>query len=149
MANTKRSPAQKAAWKKLKPWIKKYIKKQPLSIWARRIRKEYNFTCACGCGKTKSLEAHHIYFKSEYPLLKEDLDNGVLLNIKCHDGIHALYISNQKEYWNQINLFVQKRLKMKSLSKKKRNPSLHKYLDYNYLDPDLFQIENNHVDKKP
>lgn len=155
MSKTKRTPAQKNAWKKLKPWIKKYIKKQPLNIWARRIRKEFNYECSCGCKKKTSLEAHHIYFKAEYPLLKEDLDNGVLLNIKCHDRIHSLYINDQAEYWKEINQFLQRRKKLKSLSRKKRNPSLHKYREYKFLDPEHFQQivileeELNHEEKKP
>ena len=139
-----RTPAQKAAWKKLKPWVKKQIKKQPLNIWARRIRKMFSYKCAW-CSKTSKLEAHHIYFKSLYPSLKEDLGNGIILCLSCHDKIHSLYIKDQPNYWILINDLLKKVTYLKSLSLKKQNPSGHKYQVgcYQYLEPEGQQINQS------
>lgn len=124
--SSKRSPAQRAAWAKLSPWMKHKIKKSPQSVFARRTRREYGYCCAW-CAKKRTLEAHHIYFRHTHPKLVEDLDNAVLLCTKCHDKIHALYTEDEIKYWDLISQLVIKRKAIK-LPKKKRNPSLTNYV---------------------
>lgn len=116
---TKRSPAQRAAWSKLSPWMKRKIRKSPLSVWARRIRREYGAQCAW-CSKKRSLEAHHFLPKHQFPEYQEDLSVGVLLCLKCHDKIHALLLQNVIQYIEMYEILNAKRKPIKSV--KNRNP---------------------------
>lgn len=121
-----RSAKQRKAWSKLPRHVRAWIRSQPLSKWAKRIKREFDKQCAM-CAKTTSLEAHHIYLKSLYPSKIEDLDNGLSLCTKCHDSIHSLYISDRDKYWIVINAFVSKRSPMKTIKKAERNPSSFDY----------------------
>jgi hypothetical protein len=127
---TTRSPAQRAAWQKLSPWLRKQLKSTPLAQWARRIRREFNYACP-RCGKKRNLEAHHIFPKHEHPKMREDLDNGILLCLKCHDEIHAILSKVPEEYYEEVSRLNLKREPMSSITKKKRNPSGAKYKTYN------------------
>lgn len=128
--STTRSPAQIRAWNALSPWVRKMIRGNPLSIWGKRIRREFNYCCP-RCSKKRNLEAHHIFPKHEFPKMKEDLDNGILLCLKCHDEMHALLSKAPEEYYEEVTRLNAKRDPMKSVPKKKRNPSGAKYKTYN------------------
>ena len=124
-----RTAAQRRAWSKLPRHVKHHIRSQPLSVWAKRIKREFGHECAM-CQTTESLEAHHIYFKSLYPSRIEDLDNGICLCTKCHDKAHSLYIQSPTAHYDLINVLNTKREKMKSISLKARNPSAQAYPSY-------------------
>ena len=127
-----RSAAQRRAWSKLPRHVKRHIRSQPLSVWAKRIKREFGHECAM-CQTTESLEAHHIYFKSLYPSRIEDLDNGICLCTKCHDKAHSLYIESPTAHYDLINVLNIKREKMKSISLKARNPSTQGYPTYEVI----------------
>jgi 5-methylcytosine-specific restriction endonuclease McrA len=59
-----------------------------LFYWAREVRIVYNHSCAY-CGSHK-LSTHHIFYKSKYPGLKYNLNNGICLCLKCHIEVHKL-----------------------------------------------------------
>ena len=109
--------------------MKHKIKKAPLAQWARRCRKEFNYKC-CKCGKKRNLESHHIYPKHLFPNMREDLDNALLLCVKCHDEMHALLVKAPEEYYALVGIYNAKRTPMKSIPKKKRNPSSAVYKIY-------------------
>lgn len=122
-----RTAKQRAAWAKLPSYVKRMIRKGPQSVWAKRIKREFNYVCA-QCQSPNSLEAHHIFFKALYPSRREDLDNGLCLCTKCHDKIHALYTESIPSYFVLVNQLMEKREKMKSISAKARNPSAASYI---------------------
>lgn len=136
--STKRSPAQKAAWRKLPKWLKAKIRENPLVKWAQRCKREFEYRCVM-CHTSNNLEAHHIFFKSEYPHLKEDLDNSCCLCRECHDKMHTLFISNSDDYYIQINTFLELRKPIKRI--KKRNPSGYTYFLSKPGEPYKFPIE--------
>jgi 5-methylcytosine-specific restriction endonuclease McrA len=59
-----------------------------LFYWAREVRIIYNHSCAY-CGSHK-LSTHHIFYKSKFPGLKYNLNNGICLCLKCHIEVHKL-----------------------------------------------------------
>ena len=118
--STKRSPAQRKAWSQLSPWIKRKIRKNPLSRWARRARREFAYTCT-KCSKRKNLESHHWFPKAQFPLQKEDLDCAIILCRNCHDIVHGLLLTNAEAYINLYFELNKKRKPIKSI--KNRNPS--------------------------
>ena len=48
------------------------------------------------CGSTKNINAHHIFFKSTYPQLSLNTNNGIPLCDDCHHELHNL---NGKKQW--------------------------------------------------
>jgi hypothetical protein len=62
--------------------------------------------------------------------MREDLDNGIILCLKCHDEMHALLSKIPEEYYGEITRLNAKREPMSSITKKKRNPSGAKYKTY-------------------
>lgn len=68
--------------------------------------------------------------------MREDLDNGIILCLKCHDEMHALLSKVPVEYYEEITRLNAKRDAMKSIPKKKRNPSGAKYRVYDEKVPD-------------
>jgi 5-methylcytosine-specific restriction endonuclease McrA len=70
---------------------KRYDRANPfndLFYWAREVRIIYNHSCAY-CGSHK-LSTHHIFYKSRWPGLKYNLNNGICLCLKCHIEVHKL-----------------------------------------------------------
>lgn len=123
-----RTAAQRKAWSKLPRHVKRFIRTQPISVWAKRIKREFSYRCAM-CETEDSLEAHHIYFKSLFPSRIDDLDNGISLCTKCHDRVHSLYIESEQAHFDLINILNKKREPMKSIDLKGRNPSGESYQD--------------------
>ena len=121
-----RTSAQRKAWSKLPRHVKRFIRTQAISVWAKRIKREFSYKCAM-CEIEDGLEAHHIYFKSLFPSRIEDLDNGMSLCTKCHDRVHSLYIESPKAHFDLINILNKKREPMKSIDLKGRNPSTQSY----------------------
>lgn len=62
--------------------------------WREAILKRDDYACQC-CGRSKSLEVHHLYPYSERPDLRLDGDNGVTLCKECHKRYHYLYDIDQ------------------------------------------------------
>ena len=65
--------------------------------WIKEVYKKCFYTCQC-CGESKHLikNAHHIYNFAEYPNLRYDVNNGILLCSKCHShtesgSFHSVY----------------------------------------------------------
>jgi 5-methylcytosine-specific restriction endonuclease McrA len=67
----------------------KYNEYDDLYYWSREVRMADNYRCVY-CGTSRRLSAHHIFHKSKYPGLMFNLNNGILLCIKCHVNIHKL-----------------------------------------------------------
>jgi len=71
------------SWKKCRPvfgiaW--------GLLCWSKSVRKRHNHRCQV-CGKRATL-SHHLFFRSLYPKLQFNLNNGISLCKKCHAEIH-------------------------------------------------------------
>lgn len=71
-------------------WLKeKAISSYRLRKWSKAIKLRDKNTCQM-CNRIGTIEAHHIYPKSLYPLKAYDLDNGVSLCRCCHIiSVHA------------------------------------------------------------
>jgi 5-methylcytosine-specific restriction endonuclease McrA len=71
------------SWKKYRPvfgiaW--------GLISWSKSVRKRHNHICQV-CGKPATL-ARHLFFRSLYPKLQFNLNNGIPLCRNCHAEIH-------------------------------------------------------------
>ncbi|GEM_PF-5105015 len=86
--------------------------------WRETILKRDNYSCQC-CGRSKSLEVHHLHPYSERPDLRLDVNNGVILCKECHKRYHYLYDIDQ------VNPMT--------FSKFLRRYS-HKHVNYKYLE---------------
>lgn len=60
-----------------------------LYSWKKQVLEE-NTVCAC-CGYDDHLEAHHIFNYADYPELRDDVTNGVVLCKWCHKKYHSKY----------------------------------------------------------
>jgi len=58
-----------------------------LDSWSKVIRKR-DKKCQL-CGSTKELVAHHILYKSKFPELSLNINNGITLCRKCHLETHG------------------------------------------------------------
>ena len=68
--------------------------------WRQDVYARDNYTCqCCGCKKSGSFEAHHLYNYSSNENKRTDIDNGITLCKKCHKEFHTLskYTKNTKE----------------------------------------------------
>ncbi len=61
--------------------------KRALQSWSNLI-KQRDKVCQI-CGGTHNLEAHHIIYRSDYPLLSFNMNNGILLCQTCHYQTHS------------------------------------------------------------
>lgn len=59
-----------------------------LNIWGSIIRTKSNNKCEI-CGSSNQINAHHIFYKSLYPKLMFNLNNGITLCKKHHQEIHS------------------------------------------------------------
>ena len=41
------------------------------------------------CGNKENLHAHHILYRSNYPLLQYNINNGITLCVDCHAEVHT------------------------------------------------------------
>ena len=55
--------------------------------WSKTVR--YNNVCVC-CNTSANLIAHHIFYKSNYPLLSLNINNGITLCVDCHGEFHTM-----------------------------------------------------------
>ena len=84
---------------------KKKLRLEADKIWYNIIIQKYPI-CE-GCGKEKSIQAHHYYYKSSYGHLRYNLLNGIGLGIKCHFILHhqdpkkieEIIIKNRGKKW--------------------------------------------------
>lgn len=59
--------------------------------WKRLIRKKFNNTCE-KCKMTHGMTCvHHIFNWADYPNMRENINNGVILCLKCHKKFHNIY----------------------------------------------------------
>jgi 5-methylcytosine-specific restriction endonuclease McrA len=61
--------------------------KRALMAW-KRIIKNRDKVCQI-CGSDENLEAHHIIYRANFPLLSFSEDNGILLCNSCHNETHG------------------------------------------------------------
>lgn len=59
-----------------------------LISWAKMI-KNRDITCTV-CNSSKNLHSHHMFYKSKYPKLCLNINNGIVLCSKCHYELHSL-----------------------------------------------------------
>ncbi len=59
-----------------------------LESWSKLIKERDNNTCI-NCGKHDDLQSHHILYKSKYPKLSLNLNNGITLCKRCHGEAHG------------------------------------------------------------
>ena len=59
-----------------------------LSVWSKLIRNKNNNMCKI-C-EDKAVLTHHIFYKSKYPKLSLNENNGIPLCYKCHKEFHDL-----------------------------------------------------------
>lgn len=67
--------------------------------WRRQVQKRDNYTCVACKKYGGKITTHHILNYSEYPKLREDVDNGVVMCVNCHKDFHKTYgrKNNSKE----------------------------------------------------
>jgi len=86
--NDRFNKRNKSKGKKSKKQKYKEIDYGELYYWSREVRIIYNHACAY-CGSHK-LTTHHIFYKSKFPGLKYNLNNGIVLCPKHHNEVHRL-----------------------------------------------------------
>lgn len=87
------STRQKLYNKLAKPFNKTIIQyRTSLMVWSKTIRSR-DQKCVV-CGDKNSLIAHHLIYKSDYPELSLNKNNGVTLCISCHDEVHGRNLIN-------------------------------------------------------
>lgn len=60
------------------------------TTWKKEVLQRDNYQCQC-CGLDKRLNVHHINGYKEYPELRTDVGNGIVLCQFCHDKYHSVY----------------------------------------------------------
>ena len=65
----------------------KYKRDYRLQVWGKKVKKNKKYCSLCG-KKTRRLDAHHIFSKSNFPTLKYFVWNGIAVCEDCHAGIH-------------------------------------------------------------
>ena len=95
--------AQKNPEKRLKITIKNHSKgatqfkitvrqyKHALQAWSKLVKSRDNQKCII-CGN-KADEAHHIFYKANYPELSLNINNGISLCLEHHHEIHGACLS--------------------------------------------------------
>jgi len=58
-----------------------------LRSWSRTVRSRDNNKCQI-CGSEKGVVSHHIFYKSLYPKLSLNINNGVTLCVLHHKEVH-------------------------------------------------------------
>ena len=64
--------------------------------WAKAVKDRAGWACE-KCGRTTSLNSHHVFGKRAHPSVRHDLENGVCLCAGCHlwwahkEGIEFTY----------------------------------------------------------
>lgn len=67
--------------------------------WVSDVKERDKVCQCCGFPKDKHLVAHHIYGYENYPSLRVELSNGILLCKYCHNRYHSLYgVANANAY---------------------------------------------------
>ena len=87
---------------------KKRLKKECDTLWKQIIISKSPI-CEV-CGKEPTITGHHFYYKSNYPHLRFDLDNGIPIGISCHFTCHHKdpklitdkIIDKRGENWHQL-----------------------------------------------
>jgi len=63
-----------------------------IDCWSRIIK--YRDKKCVICGSVNTLNAHHIFYKKDYPMLSLNENNGITLCRKCHRELHG-------GHWNE------------------------------------------------
>lgn len=73
--------------------------------WKKEVFSRDDNTCQC-CGLTNTkMNAHHIMNFSDYPDMRDDIDNGITLCEKCHIQFHKVY-GKRKTNHRQLSEFL-------------------------------------------
>lgn len=71
--------------------------------WRSKVQKEGMFKCSVTGIRPKQLHAHHLFSISEFPSIRYNPQNGVLLDAKVHDAFHRVWGYKQPV---TIDLFI-------------------------------------------
>lgn len=86
------------------PINNKIRKSKEYTRWRNRVYLRDNFTC-CHCNKkcdSKNIIAHHIYYFSEIPELRFNINNGVTLCRSCHFKLHQYNKPIDKMFYQTV-----------------------------------------------
>ncbi len=93
------------------PWMVKDIEGR---AWSMQVKQLFRRRCAL-CGERRGLHAHHVIPKSIAPELRYDINNGIALCQRCHDGkdncenVHKLLRESPARYKQLMQELLLKR----------------------------------------
>ena len=73
--------------------------------WQMAVFKRDNWNCQCCGNHGKNLCSHHILNRSEFPLLKYIVENGITLCVQCHNSFHKRFTVYHNTL-EQLNTFI-------------------------------------------
>ncbi|MCP4651610.1 MAG: hypothetical protein GY853_16230 [PVC group bacterium] len=73
-----------------------------ISLWSKAVKCHWNYRCAL-CGRTDSLESHHIIKRNSNFILKLSIENGICLCGGCHSTADFIETRNKIEKMVDIN----------------------------------------------
>jgi len=78
-----------------------------MDTWRKDVFEKFDYTCQKTKIKGGKLIAHHIFNWADYPLLRYDVDNGIVLSKESHKEFHKIY-GHRHNNLQQINEFLEK-----------------------------------------
>lgn len=76
--------------------VEQYRGRKEYIAWRDAVRERDNYTCQ-RCGSKENVVAHHILGFSEYPFLRNEIENGVTLCHECHKIVHREIIEEENK----------------------------------------------------
>jgi hypothetical protein len=74
--------------------------------WQQQIYKKFHYTCqVCSQHIKQDGAAHHLYNYKDYPELRLDVDNGILMCGTCHREFHSIY-GNKNNIPEQLKEYI-------------------------------------------
>ena len=112
-------------------------------LWKLACFEKYGRVCEI-CGGNYKPTAHHYYYRSSCSHLRFDLDNGVILDAKCH---FLLHFRDPKPVEEQI-IKIRGKKWLNRLKKKANNPP--KYFNFNeqFIEKAIKNLNEPHLSRK-